>query len=421
MPENIFSPKMKDKSINQLKDIIDSKGYTQEAKEAAAWELEGRGKTDFETPDEAPVPKLSGEEQYKDFLKTVKQKNSIAWTPKYQELIKTELSGSLIFAIAEEVFEKLDWEVAYYNGETITAFRNNYWKEVMHKISVIPNSKGSISIISESTKGIFDSGKNSRIVKLFIHVFNEVLETKTPEELANQEEEIQKTENWDDYEIPDKLPKPPPLKTPNPLAFMLIGLTAMMVLSFLLAYAMRFIHVIFLYEVLVGIGLSFILIKAIKWSNFVQFSPIQVFSIIAAILITISAQYFTYLILLYENPTGTDFSFIDFIKVRIEQGFTIRSMNLGWYGWAGILLVQPVVIAAVTIQRVLVSLLVYIAESVPEEVIQFASYHLVKGKTEQDVRTELSTKGWSGKTNQDHVFKAISSIQELREARKELS
>lgn len=421
MPENLFSPKMKGKSINQLKDIINSKSYTQEAKEAAAWELEGRGKTDFETPDKVPIPKPSGEKIYKDFLKTVRQKNSIAWTPKYQELIRTELSDSLVFALTEEVFDKLEWEVGYYNGETIMAFRKNYWKEVMHKISVTPDSKGGISIISKSSKGVFDSGKNSQIVQLFIHVFNEVLKTKTPEELVKKEEEVQKIENWDDYDIPEKLPRPAPLKTPNPLAFMLIGLTATMVLGFLLACAMRLIHVIFLYEVLVGIGLSFILTKAIKWSNFVPLRSIHIFSIVAAILITTSAQYFTYLILLYENPTVTGFSFIDFINIRMEQGFTIRSMNLGWYGWVGILLLQPFLIAAVTIQRVLGHLLVYMAESVPEEVVQFASYHLVKGKTEQDVRTELSMKGWSDKTDQDHVFRAISSIQEFQEVRKELS
>lgn len=421
MPENIFSPKMKGKSVTELQTIIDSPDYSPDAKAAATWELEKRPERSKLQPDIKPPLKETGESLYKDFLKTVKGKSSFAWTPKHQELIKTELSNMLIFSISEEVFEKLEWEIVYYNGETIMAFRSNAWKETMQKISVTPDSKGGISIISESAKGVFDAGKNSKIVTLFVHVFNEVLKSKTPEELAEREAEIQKSENWDDYEVPEKLPKASPIKAPNPLAFVLTGLVVVLTLGFLLAYAMYFVHVIFLYEVLIGIGFSFLLVKTIRWTNFVDFKSIQAFCITGALLMTISAQYFTYLILLYENPVVNDFSFIDFIKMRFEQGFTIRSTNLGWYGWVGILILQPFLISAVSIQRVLVGTLQYMAERVPEEVIQFATYHFVKGKTEQEVRTELSMKGWSDKRHQDNVFHAIGSIQEQREVIKELS
>lgn len=421
MPENIFSPKMKGKSVTELQTIIDSHDYSPDAKAAATWELEERPESSKLKPDIKPLLKETGESLYKDFLKTVKGKSSFAWTPKHQELIKTELSDMLIFSISEEVFEKLEWEIAYYNGETIMAFRSNAWKETMQKISVTPDSKGGISIISESAKGVFDAGKNSKIVALFVHVFNEVLKSKTPEELAEREAEIQKSENWDDYEVPETLPKASPIKTPNPLAFVLMGLVVVLILGFLLAYAMNFVHVIFLYEVLIGIGFAFILVKTIRWTNFIELKSIQAFCIIGPILITIGAQYFTYIILLYENPVVNDFSFSDFIKVRFEQGFTIRTTNLGWYGWVGILILQPFLISAVSIQRVLVGTLQYMAERVPEEVIQFASYHFVKGKTEQEVRTELSMKGWSDKRHQDNVFQAIGSIQEQREFIKELS
>lgn len=420
MPENFFSPKMKAKSIKELEAIVASSDFSAEARQAAQWELDSRNTSGLSQAKQQPFIAKKGEEPYEAFLKTVKTKKVFAWTPRYQELIKTELSDPLIFSMAEEIFEKLDWELAYYNGERMMALKKNYWKEVIYKIHITPTLKGSISVVSESTKGYFDRGQNSKNVKLFIHVFNETLKTKSPEELADREAEIQKKENWDDYEVPAKLPKPAPVKTPNPLVYVLIGLITITILSFLLAYASSFVHIIFLYEVLIGIGLAFMLVKGIRWSNFIP-RHIQTHCIVASILITLGGQFFTYLILLNENPGLINFNFIDFMSLRLEQGFTFRNTNLGWYGWIAIFILQPFLITAVAIQRVFIEVLVYVGERVPREVVEFATYHFVKGKTEQGVRTELSMKGWSDKTHQDYVFEAIGGLQEQQEVVKELS
>ena len=53
----------------------------------------------------------------------------------------------------------------------------------------------------------------------------------------------------------------------------------------------------------------------------------------------------------------------------------------------------------------------YVIERVPVEVVDFAYYHFVKEKSEEEVRAELAKKGWSDIRNQDEVFEAISGLQ----------
>jgi hypothetical protein len=45
------------------------------------------------------------------------------------------------------------------------------------------------------------------------------------------------------------------------------------------------------------------------------------------------------------------------------------------------------------------------------EVVDFAFYHFVKEKTEDQVRTELSKMGWTEEQDQDEVFESISAVQ----------
>ncbi|MDR2148800.1 MAG: hypothetical protein LBE91_20355 [Tannerella sp.] len=43
--------------------------------------------------------------------------------------------------------------------------------------------------------------------------------------------------------------------------------------------------------------------------------------------------------------------------------------------------------------------------------VNFAYYHFVKGKTEEQVRTKLSRMGWSEKSDQDEVLESIMALQ----------
>jgi hypothetical protein len=53
----------------------------------------------------------------------------------------------------------------------------------------------------------------------------------------------------------------------------------------------------------------------------------------------------------------------------------------------------------------------YQLDRVQPEVVDFAFYHFVKDKTEDQIRKELALKGWTETQNQDEVFEAIGALQ----------
>lgn len=50
------------------------------------------------------------------------------------------------------------------------------------------------------------------------------------------------------------------------------------------------------------------------------------------LLIYASNQYFQYEIILHENNLER-IGFLNFLKIRFSQGFTVNKINLGWIGW----------------------------------------------------------------------------------------
>ena len=51
----------------------------------------------------------------------------------------------------------------------------------------------------------------------------------------------------------------------------------------------------------------------------------------------------------------------------------------------------------------------------PREVLDFAYYHFLKGKNEEEVREELAKMGWSNKSDQEDVFNSIATIFEMQD------
>ena len=52
------------------------------------------------------------------------------------------------------------------------------------------------------------------------------------------------------------------------------------------------------------------------------------------------------------------------------------------------------------------------------EVVNFAYYHFVKEKTEDQVRAELTKMGWIKTQDQDEVFESIGALQGATEFRR---
>ncbi len=74
--------------------------------------------------------------------------------------------------------------------------------------------------------------------------------------------------------------------------------------------------------------------------------------------------------------------FIEFIKLRLDAGLTIKSLNTGWIGLLISWIFQLGFTYLIGMLRLISSLTNYQLERVPMPVVDFAFYHFVKEKTE---------------------------------------
>lgn len=353
------------------------------------------------------------DEGLKTHEKNIDKKHSFGWTPKFEEEFRTSLNEKVFIPIAEKTIEKLNWDLVYKNDKSIEAKRKEStlgiekWTEAIS----INYTHGNVSVKSESLGNeIWDNGRNSKRVKLFIHAFKETEKSFDRESLEKLEIEIDKKNNWDDYVIPESLPKPNESKKPNFTIPLIGGFLVSIVLAFILAkVSVSGIYIIGLFEFLVAMVIAFSLKHLIKISNFTEFKKLQQILIGTIILTYLLNQYFQYEIILSENNYER-IGFFEFIKLRLEEGLTIKKLNTGWIGLIISWILQLVITYYVALLRLISDITSYQLERVPTEVVDFAFYNFVKEKTEDEVRNELFNKGWIEKQNQDEVFEAIGAI-----------
>ncbi|MGC5743155.1 hypothetical protein [Chryseobacterium sp. NFX27] len=354
------------------------------------------------------------ENSFKNFETTIKKKHSINFTPKYKEDFKTSVNETLFIAIAEKTFEKLDWDIIYKDDHNIEAKRkeagwiNERWTEII----TASYKNGTVLVKSESLGNeIWDAGKNSKRVKLFIYAYQETLKTFDGQALKELENEVEKKNNWDDYIIPETLPKPMQTKAPN-IALPIIGsLCLSLILGFVLAYlSVKGLYIIVLFEFLVATAIAFVMKYLIKLSNYTDFSKLKYLLGAMIILIYVLNQYFQYELILNGNNLER-IGFLNFLQIRFTQGFTVNKINLGWIGWIISWIIQLGLTGIFLYLKIVAVLTNYIIERVPVEVLDFAFYHVVKEKSEKEIRSELAKKGWFNKRNQDEVLKAIMGTQ----------
>jgi hypothetical protein len=358
------------------------------------------------------------EESFKTYEKTIQKKHSFGWTPKFEEEFRTNLSEKTFVPVAEKAIEKLGWDIVYKDEKNIEAKRKEtgFGFEKWTEIISISFNHGKILVKSESLGGEFwDNGRNSKRVKLFIHSFKETETSFDKHSLELLEVEVDKKNNWDDYIIPENLPKPLTSKKPNFVIPITGGILISLLLSLTLAkLSVNGIYIIFLFEFLVGVAIAFSLKFLIKFSNFSEFKKLQYLLIGMIILIYVLNQYFQYEIILRENNYDR-IGFIEFIKLRLKQGLTLKGLNTGWIGLIISWIIQYVLTYYVAITKLFTILTSYQLERVPVEVVDFAYYHFLKDKTEDEVRKELSLKGWSDEQNQNEIFEAIDAIHSATE------
>lgn len=355
---------------------------------------------------------------FKKYEKTIKKKHSVDFTPKYKEEFRTNINKTLFVAIAEKAVGKLGWDLVFKDENSVEAKRKEKglgferWTEAI----TASYEYGKVVVKSESLGNeMWDFGRNSKRVKLFIYAFEETLKTFDRQSLNELEKEIEKKNNWDDYVIPESLPQPIKGKEPNILIPIVGGLIISLILGFTIAFiSVKGMYFIGLFEFLVATAIALAMKQLIKLSNFTDFNKLQYILAGMILLIYFSNQYFQYEIILNENNYDR-IGFLEFLKLRISQGLTIKNLNTGWIGLIISWILQLGLTGLFVYLKIISILTKYAIERVPVEVVDFAYYHFVKEKTEEEVRNELANKGWTDKINQDEVFEAIGGFQSATE------
>jgi len=362
------------------------------------------------------------DKKYKDFEADIKGKHSFAFTPKYKEEFRIAIKARVFVEIAKMAFEALDWELVYFDDHQIEAKRANSFGSSTHSIVAKANHSGEVEVRSESLGNeMWDMGKNSKRVKLFIFAFNEVLKDYDADKLVELEKEVERKDNWDDYEVPESLPAPEKYKEPQLWVPLLgVGIVSL-VLAFVIALlSLEGMYVIFLFELGVGVSLAFVLKLLMKQGNYTDWGKIKYVLIGGIVLTFLMNQVFQYQLVLarYGNdPIG----FFEFIKLRMEQGLTIKSMNVGVIGLVVSWAIQIGLSYLIGFLRTIAAIVNISIERVPVEVIDYAMYHFVKGKNELAVKHELSKMGWKSDLEQEMVMEAIGGIQGGQEYRRNLN
>lgn len=356
--------------------------------------------------------------ELKLYEKTIKKKHSFGWTPKYEEEIKTSLNKKVFVPIVVKTFEKLGWDLVHQDDFSAEAKRRGEWNRWTEKISVTyEHGKVKVKSISLGNE-MWDVGRNSKRVKLFIHSFQEKVKEFDAEALEELEREVERINNWDDYEIPESLPQPKRRTKPKIYIAILGGLLLSLILGFLLAFlSFKAIYIIGLFEVGVAIAIGFVFKYLIKASNYTNFSVLNYIMIGVVILTYLSNQYFQYELILNEYNLER-IGFIEFMKLRFREGLTIKSLDTGWIGLVISWAIQLGLTWLIAYLRIASSLTAYQLERIPTEVTDFAAYHFIKDKKEEQVRGELSKMGWVNKQDQDEVFESLGAVYSANELRR---
>ena len=352
---------------------------------------------------------------------TIKRKYSYKYKPEYSESFATGIEENQVIPLAIEVFEKLEWAIVFVDEKSIEAKRQDNWGKSTEKITITQKASGRIEVHSKTINGNFiDFGKNSKRTGLFILLFQKLAdEYEKSGKLAEIQTAYEKENSWEDYEVPVELPKPGVYEKPNLVLSIVGGLIIAIVFGMFIALLTRnFTYIIGIYELGIGLGVGYLLGQVLKKTNYIEFRTISILLTVMMILIFITNLFTQYLLITAELGIS-GLSFVEFLKLRFESGLTIKNLNVGWIGLVLSWLFQIVFPFFIAQAKMAIIVMNNEIKKVPETVLEYTIYLFEIGKTESEVRVELSEKGWKKGTDQDNIFSAFDAIHEFRESYRE--
>ncbi len=341
---------------------------------------------------------------------SIKKVHKIAFTPKFKETFHTKLSNPAFIAIGLKVVEKLGWDLVFYDESTIEAKRKNKWNNWTEGITMSYHM-GDVDIQSESLGNeMWDNGNNSKRVKLFQLVLADMESQLSSEEIRGFVADQKKTDEWEDYKIPESLPEPVSFQKPT----IIIPLAGTIGVAGLLGYILAFcisngFYIIGICDVGVGFLLGLTMAQLVKVGNYTVFNKLKMILIASVLIAFLSCQFFIYYFYISEHPS-LNVDFISFMKMRFEAGITIKSFNAGWIGLVISWLLLLFFGYYIGMTSLVAGVVKHQLNRIPKEVLDFAVYLSIKDKSEEQIRSELSKYGWSKTEDQNEVFEALGAV-----------
>lgn len=353
---------------------------------------------------------------------TVKRRYSLRINPYFSESFKTNIKDGQVIPLIQEVFRVLDWPIVYTDDKSVEAKRKNQWNKLTAKLTVTKKANGRIEVHSKSLEGhLTDLGKNSKRTGLVIALFKKLeKEYGTNGKLIALEDEFNKLNNWEDYEVPKTLPQPSKSVKPK-LTNALIGsvfiAATIGIIVGLLSYIFR--HVAGVYELGIGLFVGYFLGRILTKVNYIDYnhSKLLILGIlICGLFINFYVQYY---MMNYHNHYE-NFGFTDYLRYRFSSGIVItENLNTGWIGYAILWSIHIGFAYIIALHRVTFIIIDFTINRLPTEVIDYTIYLLEKDNTLSQVRSLLAEKGWKKTIDQDQVFEAINEIFGLQEAKRD--
>ncbi|MCF6297690.1 MAG: transposase [Flavobacteriaceae bacterium] len=232
---------------------------------------------------------------------------------------------------------------------------------------------------------------------------------KMKKDLKIRENELQDKTYWKNYLTPKSLPRRETYSQPKMWLPIIGGIVISLIVGYGLAFIMAsnffyIVPIILVTGLIVAVLYGFIVEK----SNCINFKFLLIVLFGIVLLSFLFGEYFYYELPKYDSSV----SFLNFFKSRFNVGMQLDDGAGAGSGTVILITIWVGILASAFFISwlMLVRLLRFLNNGVPEEVLEFGLYHLNDGKSKDQIRIELSQKRWNSKEDQDAVFNATSSF-----------
>lgn len=360
--------------------------------------------------------------QLEKLKSSIKRKVIFKYKPEFSASFKTHIKESQMIPLCLEVCQLLEWDIVYQNDDTIEAKRPRQYGKDTEKVIIKASKHNKVYLKSKSLEQkCIDFGNNSKRVRLFIALFQRL---EKEYQISGKLEELETTYsrrlNWEDYKVPETLPKPKDLKTPSIKTPLIVGSILAIIIGFSLSISITNLdqdhgNLIAIIALLFSAFFGYLFTKLLKYCNYTFFKRTN-YMIGGFVFIIFSVHLLVEYVLL-STKQSIDFNFFEFIMYRVMGDIPLRNISQGVFYILGVSLF--LFLSYIIISHMVISgIIKHVINRVPEEVTEYIIYLFEQEKSEQEIRIKLAEKGWTKKIDQDYAFETIGEIVGLQELRR---